>query len=116
MAAPRVHRDLLEQEIRNLHEGEETYLLMHFEQQRPRLRETGKPMIDEMIRNLDRLAELLQYKREDLSARQYAVALAAIKYFLRDSDYLEEDFHGLVGLVDDAFVVQVAREELQSFF
>lgn len=114
--APRVHRDLLEQEIRGLHEAEETYLMMQFDLHRPRMKETGRPMIDEMLSNLDRINELLRYKKSDLSPRQFKASLAAIKYFLRDFDYVEEEYHGVAGLVDDAFVVQVAREELEGIF
>lgn len=114
--APRVHRDLLEREIKGLHDGEETFLLMQFDSIRPGMKETGKPMIDEMMDNLDRISDLLKYKRTDLSERQRNSAIAAIKYFLRDLDYIEEEYHGIAGLVDDAFVVQVAVEELKGIF
>ncbi len=112
--APKVHRDLLEAEINGLHEGEETFLLMQFDEIRPRMKDTGRPMIDEMMGNLDKIADLLRYKKTDLSERQFKACLGALKYFVRDLDFLEEEYHGVAGLVDDALVVQVAVEHLQG--
>jgi len=113
---PKKHEELLEHQIKHLHEGEEIVLLMRFDQIRPNIRTTERKLIDDMIEDLDRFVDAIKTRREELNDRQFQVMLAALKYFIHDADYIDEDFAGLTGLVDDALVVSVAKRELKDLF
>jgi hypothetical protein len=48
----------------------------------------------------------------DLSEREQQVALAAMRYFLKEDDAVRDTY--MAGHVDDALVVQAAMNELQA--
>lgn len=113
---PKKHEELLEHQIKHLHDGEEIALLMRYDQLRPNLKATDRKLIDDMIEDLDRFVDAIKTRREELNERQFKVMLGALKYFIHDADYIDEDFAGLTGLVDDALVVSVAKRELIDLF
>jgi uncharacterized membrane protein YkvA (DUF1232 family) len=69
-------------------------------------------MIDGLFRQLEVLHQLLD-EPEHLDDRQQRVAIAALKYFLREDDVIT-DKYAFTGLVDDALVVEAAVWELHD--
>lgn len=112
--APMAHRDLLKREIEGLHEGEEMLILLRYDQVSVHLCPIGKSLIDEMFQTLESMVDLIRRSPDKLTEEKKRVCLGAIKYFLRDMDYVSDDAAGLAGLVDDALIVMLAKEEVKE--
>lgn len=109
---PDMHRQLLEKQVAELRPNDLEHVLWRYEHKRSTLRPMGVGMIDAMLRELEHLYELLK-QPGDLTERERDVAVAAMKYFLREDDHVNDD-HPVTGLVDDALVVTAAMEELRA--
>ena len=108
---PELHRDLLEKEVVSLRPDDLERIVRIIARLDSELKPTGREMIDELLCQVRAIHSLLEHSEEHLSPRERSVATAALKYFLKDNDYISDDLQG-AGLIDDALVVQAAYNEL----
>mgnify|MGYP005848872177 CR=1 FL=1 len=109
---PQYHRDLLEKEVAGVKPGDLDVVHRLFKAHKGDLKPVGLKMIDGLFRQLEVLHQLLDAP-EHLDDRQQRVAIAALKYFLREEDHIT-DKYAFTGLVDDALVVEAAVWELHD--
>lgn len=108
---PQMHQDLLQQEIDGLKDADFRYVWDSYDKRRNGFQKGGGKIADQLLDDVEELHRLLEH-REELTEEQRRIATAGLKYFLKDTDLIPDQFHGSTGLVDDAFVVRAALERL----
>jgi uncharacterized membrane protein YkvA (DUF1232 family) len=109
---PQLHKDLLEQTLQNLRDSDQQWVMQRYDQEREKMRPVGLRLVDRLIDDVNWLHDLLDHP-ETLTERQRRLAVAGLKYFLQEDDYVT-DKKGAAGLVDDALVVEAAVTELKD--
>jgi len=103
---PHTYRELLEQEVATVRFDELEAITHHFESKVARM--TPSSDIDaRMLQQAFNLRRLLDHPQH-LTDRQLLVALAALRYLVRDEDHASDTHE------DDALVVQAAADELRE--